>query len=237
MKMQNVSAAVAIAAVVAVGVSGVAGAATPVHGHHDEGGRARLATLVTTGSLPASFSCATADKALGAVIGREGIVATRLRHGEAAEHRARATASTVRAERITARLAAGERMKTNLLAVESLITTRCPAATASSTSSRSTAARVERRGALLAELHHLAATKTLPASFSCSTASSATSRISSLESRLSARIAAGSKAEQAASSAGNTVRATSIAHRVSVGERIESELQTVSGVISAHCGS
>jgi len=131
-------------------------------------------------------------------------------------------------------------------------TATLPATVAGATSATSTTHvrhlgthRQERRGtasakhahheAMAARVHSIALSGALPATYSCANAAADQATISSIESKIDARLAWAQSAEQRAVAAGRSALATWIAQRIAAADQLNTDLSTVSGLITAQC--
>jgi hypothetical protein len=129
-----------------------------------------------------------------------------------------------------------------VLGMTSVVGATTTAPTAATTATTTThhprwAAHEARVAALEAKAHEIATSGTLPARFSCSNASTATARITKLENRIDQLVPLATAREQRATANGHTAWATAISNGIAKAEVFKSDLTTISGLISAKCGS
>lgn len=230
---------IASTAALAAGCLGIVGVAGAASSSGDAGGRmsraeriAEIHTIATTGTLPSGFACSTANRQLGRIAAAE----QRLPAIEAKlQTAATAAAGTRRAGKAEARLAAAQQVGTDLPIVSKVITSSCPDSSTSSVAAMKVANKIESITALIAAVHSVAATATLPSTFSCTEAAAAQHRLRHAEVRIDARTTTLSTLETAAVNAGRTARAAVISSRITALTSVHADLVTVSNLIATAC--
>ena len=236
MKTRLLAATASLGAVALVGAAGIAGGAGASGSNGGSGNRSLLVAeiheIATSGSLPSGFACSSADRQLGRIAAAE----QRL-PGVEAKLQAAATKAvgTPRQDAAAARLAAVQQLEVDLPIVANVITTACPGSSASSATAMTVAQRIEAVHALLAEVHSIATSGTLPDGFSCSEAPSVQGHLAAAEARINNRVATLTSSETAATTAGKTQRAAAIANRITTLTGVHADMATVSGLVSAAC--
>jgi hypothetical protein len=236
MKTKLLAATAALGAAACIGTVGIAGVASASAGSSGGANRTALIAevhkIATTGTLPSGFACSSADRALGRIAAAEQRIPGIEAKLEAA---ATAAAGTPRAAAIDARLASAQQVATDLPVVANVITAGCPGSSTTSTKATKVAQKIESIHALIAEVHQIATTGTLPAGLSCTEATSVQGHIAAAESRIDASVAALTTKEQQATAADEVVRAAGIAGKITALGGIRADLVTVSGLVTTAC--
>lgn len=236
MKIRTIASATALVSMASLGVVATAGAASPHGGTHEGHGRlAAVEKIAASGKLPRKFSCANADKDLGAISYAQGVLNTRITKGNAAEAAATASGDSAKASAIAAKVAKGTQLEADLAKVSTLIASACPGSSATSPAGQAAAAHLASRHGHLAKVIAIAKADALPAGFSCTNAATDQAKITAFETKLDARIARAQARETAATSNGNTAVAQRISNRLTRAEALKGDLTTVSGLIAARC--